>query len=49
MAKFHHVSTFDELLKITSEVDSSNPIFVFISGSKDAAGKSWCPDCVKGK
>ncbi|XP_068249647.1 thioredoxin domain-containing protein 17-like [Palaemon carinicauda] len=25
---------------------SGNPIFVLFSGSKDASGKSWCPDCV---
>ncbi|KAK7070649.1 hypothetical protein SK128_022704 [Halocaridina rubra] len=25
---------------------SGKPIFVLFSGSKDANGKSWCPDCV---
>jgi Eukaryotic protein of unknown function (DUF953) len=25
------------------------PIFIIVSGEKDANGKSWCPDCVKGK
>ena len=24
-------------------------IFVLFSGSKDASGQSWCPDCVVGK
>lgn len=27
----------------------NKPIFIIVSGEKDANGKSWCPDCVKGK
>lgn len=49
MAQFHHVTSFEELIKLTSEVGGAHPIIVFVSGAKDAAGKSWCPDCVKGE
>lgn len=32
--------------KLESYKSSGRPIFVLFSGSKDASGKSWCPDCV---
>ncbi|KAK4315762.1 hypothetical protein Pmani_013025 [Petrolisthes manimaculis] len=32
--------------KLESYNSSGKPIFVLFSGSKDANGKSWCPDCV---
>lgn len=32
--------------KLETYKASGKPIFVLFSGSKDANGKSWCPDCV---
>ncbi|KAG1657882.1 Thioredoxin domain-containing protein 17 [Nymphon striatum] len=32
---------------IDSEKNHSGPIFVLFTGSKNAKGESWCPDCVK--
>lgn len=31
------------------EESPKKPIYIIVSGEKDANGKSWCPDCVKGK
>ncbi|XP_019366558.1 PREDICTED: thioredoxin domain-containing protein 17 [Crocodylus porosus] len=30
----------------TAQQHHGRPIFVLFSGDKDAAGHSWCPDCV---
>lgn len=50
MAEFHHVTSFEDLIKLTCSLEfKSNPIYVFLTGAKDAQGKSWCPDCVKGE
>ncbi|CAL4253032.1 unnamed protein product [Meganyctiphanes norvegica] len=41
------VEGFDAFIAEVDKVKGSGaPIFVLLSGSKDASGKSWCPDCV---
>lgn len=41
------VEGFDAFVEqVDSFKSSGKPIFVLFSGSKDAGGKSWCPDCV---
>lgn len=38
---------FDAFIEQIEKIKpSGNPIFVLFSGTKDAQGKSWCPDCV---
>ncbi|XP_061576378.1 thioredoxin domain-containing protein 17 [Cololabis saira] len=41
-----NVRGYDEFCKAVSE-RKDKTIFAYFSGDKDAAGKSWCPDCVK--
>ena len=41
------VEGFDAFVEqVEKHKASGKPIFVLFSGSKDANGKSWCPDCV---
>ena len=41
------VEGFDAFNTEVNKVKGSGaPVFVLFSGSKDAGGKSWCPDCV---
>lgn len=42
-----HVRGYEEFSKAVSERKGKD-IFAYFSGDKDAQGKSWCPDCVKG-
>lgn len=42
-----HVRGYDEFSQAVSERKGKD-IFAYFSGDKDAQGKSWCPDCVKG-
>lgn len=50
MAQYEEVNVhgYDEYCKTVSERKGKD-IFVYFSGDKDAQGKSWCPDCVKGE
>lgn len=50
MAKYEEVSVhgYEEFSKAVSERKGKD-IFAYFSGNKDGQGKSWCPDCVKGK
>ncbi|XP_057631801.1 thioredoxin domain-containing protein 17 isoform X1 [Chionomys nivalis] len=42
------VSGFEEFDQAVKE-HQGKTIFAYFSGSKDAEGKSWCPDCVEGQ
>ena len=42
------VSGFEEFDQAVKE-NQGKTIFAYFSGSKDAEGKSWCPDCVEGE
>lgn len=42
------VRGYEEFCKAVSERQGKN-VFAYFSGDKDDKGKSWCPDCVKGK
>ncbi|XP_043574447.1 thioredoxin domain-containing protein 17 [Chiloscyllium plagiosum] len=39
------VSGYDEFMKAV-DANKENTIFAYFTGSKDAQGVSWCPDCV---
>ena len=41
---------FQEFKSVMNEIESKKltEVFVLFSGSKDANGQSWCPDCVEG-
>lgn len=43
------VNGLSELLTKLDELKDKNDVFILFSGSKDASGKSWCPDCNDGK
>lgn len=49
MGHYEEVSVrgYDEFCRAVSERQGKD-IFAYFSGDKDAEGKSWCPDCVKG-
>lgn len=42
-----NVRGYDEFCQAVSERKGKD-IYAYFSGDKDAQGKSWCPDCVKG-
>ena len=42
------VSGFEEFSRAV-EQHHGKTIFAYFTGSKDAGGKSWCPDCVQGE
>lgn len=42
-----NVRGYDEFCQAVN-TRKGKDIFVYFSGDKDAQGKSWCPDCVKG-
>lgn len=42
-----NVRGYDEFCQAVSD-RKGKEIFAYFSGDKDAQGKSWCPDCVKG-
>ena len=47
MAQFSKVEGFDAFKAKLSELTADGgDVFVMFSGSKDASGVSWCPDCV---
>ncbi|XP_021001696.1 thioredoxin domain-containing protein 17 [Parasteatoda tepidariorum] len=46
MVKRIKVEGYEAVKKAISENSNSNALFVLFSGSKDANGQSWCPDCV---
>jgi len=48
MARKLHVEGYDELQKALQD-NQGQVIFVLFSGSLEANGQSWCPDCVKGR
>ena len=44
------VTGFTEYLRAVKEyTDSSLHLFALFTGSPNAAGHSWCPDCVRGQ
>lgn len=49
MAHYEEVAVrgYEEFSQAVSERKGKD-IFTYFSGNKDAQGKSWCPDCVKG-
>lgn len=50
MARYEEVNVhgYGEFCQAVSDRKGKD-VFVYFSGDKDAEGKSWCPDCVKGK
>lgn len=50
MARYEEVSVsgFEEFHRAVEE-HNGKTIFAYFTGSKDAGGKSWCPDCVQGE
>lgn len=42
------VSGFEEFDKAVGQ-HKGKTIFAYFTGSKDAEGKSWCPDCEQGE
>ena len=50
MASYEEVSVsgYEEFMQVV-EQHSGKTIFAYFSGSKDAEGKSGCPDCVQGE
>uniref|UniRef100_A0A2K5J444 Thioredoxin domain-containing protein 17 n=2 Tax=Colobinae TaxID=9569 RepID=A0A2K5J444_COLAP len=48
MARYEEVSVsgFEEFHRAV-EKHNGKTIFAYFTGSKDAGGKSWCPDCVQ--
>lgn len=48
MVKEIHVQGLEAYKKAVGE-NKGKTIFALFSGSTDADGKSWCPDCVTGK
>ena len=48
MVKTHKVEGFDAFKARVEELAGSGAdVFVMFSGSKNAEGVSWCPDCVE--
>lgn len=50
MAPYEEVSVsgFEDFTRAV-EQHKGKTIFAYFTGSKDAEGKSWCPDCVLGE
>lgn len=50
MSRYEEVSVrgYDQFCKAVSERQGKD-IFAYFSGDKDAEGRSWCPDCVRGE
>ena len=49
MPKEIHVEGYKQFKETLQNVHvDKNDTFVLFSGTKDAQGKSWCPDCVTG-
>lgn len=50
MAPYEEVSVsgFEDFSRAV-EQHKGKTIFAYFTGSKDAEGKSWCPDCVQGE
>lgn len=50
MAHYQEVSVsgFEDFSRAV-EQHKGKTIFAYFTGSKDAEGKSWCPDCVQGE
>lgn len=50
MARYEEVSVsgYEEFIQAVKQ-HNGKTIFAYFSGSKDAEGKSWCPDCVQGE
>ncbi|XP_002748358.1 thioredoxin domain-containing protein 17 [Callithrix jacchus] len=48
MARYEEVSVsgFEEFNRAVKQ-HNGKTIFAYFTGSKDAGGKSWCPDCVQ--
>ena len=50
MVKTHKVEGFDAFkAKVEELAGTGADVFVMFSGSKNAEGVSWCPDCVEAK
>ena len=42
------VTGLSELLTKLDGLKGQDDVFILFTGSKDASGKSWCPDCNDG-
>lgn len=49
MVKNIVVNSYAEFYEAVKSVDSKNLVLCCFTGSNDASGKSWCPDCVAAK
>lgn len=51
MAKVHSIAGYDEFKSFISGLgkSASDTINIYFTGSKNEAGKSWCPDCNDGE
>lgn len=47
MVKEIFVEGYEEYVKAAAE-NKGKQVFALFSGSKDANGESWCPDCLTG-
>lgn len=49
MVQTVEVQGFNALQAAIKDNSKTESLFILFSGSKDANGVSWCPDCVDGK
>ncbi|VVC88848.1 unnamed protein product [Leptidea sinapis] len=50
MVAFVDIKGYEDFVKYVESLDINGPpVFVYFSGSKNADGNSWCPDCVEDK
>ncbi|VVC88849.1 unnamed protein product [Leptidea sinapis] len=50
MVAFVDIKGYEDFVKYVESLDINGPpVFVYFSGSKNADGNSWCPDCVEEK
>ncbi|XP_050678567.1 thioredoxin domain-containing protein 17-like isoform X2 [Leptidea sinapis] len=48
MVAFVDIKGYEDFVKYVESLDINGPpVFVYFSGSKNADGNSWCPDCVE--
>ncbi|GJQ83376.1 hypothetical protein Trydic_g18158 [Trypoxylus dichotomus] len=46
----HDIKGYEAFCKYIDGIkEKKENIYIFFSGSKEADGKSWCPDCVRAK
>ncbi|XP_013146264.1 PREDICTED: thioredoxin domain-containing protein 17-like isoform X2 [Papilio polytes] len=48
MVTLVNIKGFEEFSNYTASIDAKGPpVLIYFSGSKNAEGRSWCPDCVE--